>query len=135
MKYKFPKWLVCFGCALCLIMPSLQAAPKATSKTPAKASGKGAMKAGGRKGALRQVIKKLNLSVAQQAKIETLWKKSQANLKALRANKTLTNEQKHARRQVIQSDRNAQMRQLLTTAQRQKLDAMLAEMKKNRKKP
>jgi Spy/CpxP family protein refolding chaperone len=116
-------------------MPSLQAAPKATSKTPAKASGKGAMKAGGRKGALRQVIKKLNLSVAQQAKIETLWKKSQANLKALRANKTLTNEQKHARRQVIQSDRNAQMRQLLTTAQRQKLDAMLAEMKKNRKKP
>lgn len=116
------------------MVPSLQAAPKVSAKTPVKASGKGANKAGGRKGAIRQVIKKLNLSAVQQAKIEELWKKSQANLKALRDNKTLTDEQKRARRQVIQSDRNAQIRQLLTTTQRQKLDVMLAEMKKKRKK-
>ena len=115
-----------------LIMPALQAAPRLPAKSPARVAGKNAAK---QKAMMRQVVQKLNLSAAQQTKIEALWKKSQANLKALRDNKALTTEQKRARRQVIQADRMAQIRQLLSSVQRQKLDSMIAEQKKKRKKP
>src|SRR5687768_7672551 len=97
-RYTIQRWIWSVGCAVCLIAPSLQAAPKASAKTAAKASGKKAGKGAGRQGIMRQVIKRLALTATQQTKIAALWKNSQAAMKALNANKTLTVEQKRARR-------------------------------------
>ncbi len=116
--------LLASGLTFCLIAPSLQAAP---AKPAAKAP-----KAGQKQGRMKQIIKQLGLSAAQTAKIEAIWKKSQADLKTLHGNKTFTPDQKKARHQVIVADRMAAVRNVLTSAQRQKLEAMMGALKKQR---
>ena len=80
----------------------------------------------GRRGFDGKMAKELNLSTEQQAKIEAIRKENRSKLDAVRADATLTQEQKKAKAAEIMKAQREQMKSVLTPEQQQK-------MKENRK--
>ncbi len=99
-------------------------------QSAAFAKGVGPGAPGGRQGKggkghprLERLADKLNLTPAQKARIKPILQNAAAQLKALRANTSLTDEQRMAQRKQIRRQSMAQIRPLLTPAQQAQLPA------------
>lgn len=83
--------------------------------------GKGDKEYDGRRGHGGDMAKELNLSTEQQAKMETIRKETKAKLDAVRADASLTQEQKKAKSGEIMKAQMEQMKSILTKEQQQKM--------------
>jgi Spy/CpxP family protein refolding chaperone len=77
---------------------------------------------------MEMMAKHLELTDAQKAKIEPIMEQSLQRAKKVRADKSLSREQKRAKMKVIRADSWKKISPILTVAQRKKV----AEMRKNR---
>jgi Spy/CpxP family protein refolding chaperone len=83
---------------------------------------------------LARLVKALNLTEDQKTKIKPILQEEHTQLKALRADTTLTPEQKKEKMKAIHQDSMAKIRPLLTAEQQQKLDTLKNKMKERREK-
>jgi Spy/CpxP family protein refolding chaperone len=77
---------------------------------------------------MEMMAKYLELTDAQKAKIKPIMEQSQQRAKKVRADKSLSREQKRAKMKAIHEDSWKKINPILTVAQRKKV----AEMRKNR---
>ncbi len=71
--------------------------------------------------ALQEVLGQLNLSAEQQSKVEPVAAKHAAALKALKAETTITEDERKVKNQEIQKTTNAELKEILTKDQMLKL--------------
>lgn len=123
LKKTFVLMLVALGCVSILSQPILagQSRPGA-GKHP-----QGMMNPDGRLG------ESLNLTADQKANIKTIADMMKQQVKAVRDDKALTAAQQKARIKEIHQERKAQMDQVLTSEQRQKLSEIRDKAKSERK--
>ena len=80
------------------------------------------------------LTEKLGLTADQQAKVTAIWKDSQAQTKALRADTTLSDEDRRSKIGEIMKAQHDQIRALLTPEQQTTFDS-LPKPGERRKKP
>ncbi len=85
-----------------------------------------------RGGAKMQGLAKLNLSEAQKAQIKTIRQSSRTDMQAVKANTSLTPEQKRAQLKTIHTNARNAVDEVLTPSQRAQLAQMKTERKANR---
>ena len=71
--------------------------------------------------ALQELLGQLNLSAEQQTKVEPVAAKHAAALKALKAETTLTDDERKVKNQEIQKGTNTELKAILTKEQMEKL--------------
>lgn len=80
-------------------------------------------------GMMNRMAKELGLSAAQKTKLEAAMKKNGDKRRAIRENKSLSQDQKKTQMKALRTSSEAQMKAILTPAQRTKLAAMQAKMR------
>ncbi len=105
---------------------------------PQKPAGKGAGKGGpggrgGMRGGPMRMMKELNLTAAQQTKIKAIMEASRPQMKALRENTKLSEQDKHAQMMKMRKAQMEKINAVLTPAQRTKFAAMQKEMREKMK--
>ena len=113
------------GLSLCGgLLTSAHAAPGGPG---GKAGGKGGMRGGGMK-----MMKDLNLTDAQKAKLKPIMAAQMTQMKALRDNTTMDRPTKMAKMKAMRAGMEKQVAAILTPDQKKKLAAMQAQMKAQR---
>lgn len=79
-------------------------------------------------GMMRRVARELGLSAAQKTRMEALGKESGAKSRAIRENKSLSQDQRRAQMKALRTSSMGRMNAILTPAQRTKFAAMQAKM-------
>ena len=92
----------------------------ASAPVMAKAGGHAAHKGNGE-------AKQLGLSKDQKSQLKPIRKAAKEQMKALKADTTLSKKERKARMKAIRADRNSKMSQVLTPDQQQKLATMRAD--------
>lgn len=81
----------------------------------------------------RELMQSLNLTASQKAEMKTLRRATRTKVEAVRANTQLSPEESRAQIKALHKDSKAQMLDILTPEQRQKLAAFAAQRKADRK--
>jgi periplasmic protein CpxP/Spy len=76
-----------------------------------------------------KLIKELNLTDEQQAKVAPILEKAKADAKAIRADESLSKKQKHQQIEAVRQNTNQQLQAVLTPEQFQKFQEIRAEHK------
>ena len=84
---------------------------------------------------MKFLTEKLSLTAAEQAQIKAIWANDEVQLKALRADTSLSHEDRRAKRMAIMTASHAQVRAGLTPAQQQIFDALPPEPRGHRGPP
>ena len=116
------------GLSLCgaLLTTSAQAAPGAKDGKPGK--GMGGMRGGG-----MRMMKDLNLTDAQKAKLKPIMESQRTQMKAIREDTKLDSKAKMAKMKTMRDGMEKKVNAILTADQRKKLVAIKAKMKAERK--
>ena len=127
---------VALGTALATSLAMVGTSWAAPQKPADKGAKKGGDKRGGRGGGPMRMMKDLNLTDAQKAKVKAIMEVSQPKMKALRDNKALADKDRRTQMMKIRKDDMVKINAILTPDQRTKLAAAQKEMRekmKNRK--
>jgi protein CpxP len=92
----------------------------------------GGQRGGQRGGRTAKLLKELNLTADQQAKIKKIQDESRAKFKAIQDDKTLTDDKKKAKFQEAMKGNRTKLEAVLTADQKKKFEAKMAEMRKSR---
>lgn len=115
------------GLSLCggLLTSSVHAAPGANGK--AGKNGKDGMRGGG-----MRMMKELNLTDAQKAKLKPIMEAQRDQMKAMREDTTLDGKAKKAKMKAMRASMEKQVNAILTPDQQKKMADMKAKMKAER---
>jgi Spy/CpxP family protein refolding chaperone len=121
--------------AVSMISPMLLAAKATgTTKTPtAKHTQKAATKQKGKAGGLKSLLAKLTLTAAQKTKIAAIDKDTLSKVKAVKADKKLTDAQQKTKIKAIHKDSRDKTIKVLTPEQQKKLKKLQKQAAANQK--
>ena len=102
-----------------------------TNAPSAPAGNGGGQHGGGKAGKERgqRLLKELNLTDDQKAKVAPILQKAKADVKAIRADESLTKKQKHQQIEAVRQSTSQQLQAVLTPEQFQKFQQIRAEHK------
>ena len=80
------------------------------------------------RGMMRRMAQELGLTTAQKTRLEALAKEGDAKRRAIRENKSLSEEQRRSQMKALRTSSMTRMNAILTPAQRTKMAAMRAKM-------
>ncbi|MEI8313649.1 MAG: hypothetical protein WCH98_23110 [Verrucomicrobiota bacterium] len=127
-QYKHNKLAILCGVALASLTCNLVAQTNAPAATDGKASestrGDKAGKRGGNK-----ILKALDLTDEQKAKVAPILEKAKSDAKAIKGNDSLAKKQKHEQMEALRQTTNTQLQAVLTAEQFQKFQQIRAEHK------
>jgi len=129
IKTQFLPALVCG--LIVAAFPVLHAQDAATSPAPPHHGEKGDRG----EGPFEKLFKSLDLTEDQKTKIKPVLEERREKMKALRADTTISDEQKHEKAKEIMQSSNGQIKAILTPDQQAKFEKFIEEMKAQHKKP
>ena len=113
------------------VVASLTCNLVAQTNAPSAPAGNGDGHQEGGKQRGQKLLKELNLTDDQKAKVAPILQKAKADVKAIRADESLTKKQKHQQIEAVRQSTSQQLQAVLTPEQFQKFQAIRAEHKRS----
>ena len=113
------------------VVASLTCNLVAQTNAPSAPAGNGDGQQGGGKERGQRLLKELNLTDDQKAKVAPILQKAKADVKAIRADESLSKKQKHQQIEAVRQNTSQQLQAVLTPEQFQKFQAIRAEHKRS----
>lgn len=80
---------------------------------------------------MKELTAKLNLTVAQQAKVKSILEENHQKMQTIKKDESLSKEDRYAKIKEMHDAMHAQVRDVLTDEQKPKFDAMVKDMENN----
>ena len=80
---------------------------------------------------MKELTAKLNLTVAQQAKVKSILEENHQKMQTIKKDESLSKEDRYAKMKEMHNATHAQVRDVLTDEQKPKFDAMVKDMENN----